>query len=181
CRAVTVDVTVKSPLGAAEELWLEESGERLISGPSVRPLQRLIEFLFTTPAENRRDPLNAINFALPLAKTLAFGTLINAGEDDDATPHPRYVDMIGQLGGRDGAALTGALREADRNGTLAEYVVALQGCGHRVQPRFVADHDWPLGEIWSAFSDFAEPVPALTEPPRDRPNRWLAKFISGPY
>ena len=78
------------------------------------------------------------------------------------------------------ATLTGALREADRQGSLAEYLVALHGCGHRVHPRF-ADHDWPLAEIWSAFSDFAEPVPALTDPPRDRPNRWLAKFISGPY
>ncbi len=179
-RAVAVDVTVKSPLGAAEELWLEESAERLISGPVVRPLQRLIEFLFKTPAENRRDPLNAINAALPLAKTLAYGTLIDAGEAEDAAPHPRYVEMIGELGDRDGATLTGALREADRNGSLAEYLVALQGCGHRVHPRF-ADHDWPLGEIWSAFSDFAEPVPALADPPRDRPNRWLAKFISGPY
>ncbi len=179
-RAVAVDVTVKSPLGAAEELWLEESAERLISGPVVRPLQRLIEFLFKTPAETRKDPINAINAALPLAKTLAYGTLIDAGEAEDAAPHPRYVEMIGALGDRDGAALTGALREADRKGSLAEYLVALYGCGHRVHPRF-ADHDWPLAEIWSAFSDFAEPVPALTDPPRDRPNRWLAKFISGPY
>jgi hypothetical protein len=179
-RAIAVDITVKSPLGAAEELWLEESGERLISGPVVRSLHRLIEFLFKTPAENRRDPLSAINAALPLAKTLSFGTLIDAREADDAAPHPHYADMIGELGGGDGAALTGVLREADRNGSLAEYLVALHGCGHRVHPRF-ADHDWPLGEIWSAFSDFAEPVPALTDPPRDRPNRWLAKFISGPY
>ena len=179
-RPVAVDVTIKSPVGGAEELWLEESADRLISGPSARLLHRLLEFLFKTPAENRRDPLNAINSALPLAKILAFGTLIDAGESDDAAPHPRYADMISELGDRDGAALTGALREADRNGNLAEYLVALQGCGHRVHPRF-ADHEWPLDEIWSAFSDFAEPVPALTDPPRDRPNRWLAKFISGPY
>jgi KAP-like P-loop domain-containing protein len=179
-RAVAVDVTVKSPRGAAEELWLEECAERLISGPAVRPLQRLMEFLFKTPAESRRDPLNAITAALPLAKTLAFGTLIDAGEADDTAPHPRFADMIGELGDRDSAALTGALREADRNGSLAEYLVALHGCGHRVHPRF-GDHDWPLDQIWSGFSDFAEPVPALTDPPRDRPNRRLAKFISGPY
>src|SRR6202040_3783080 len=179
-RAVAVEITVKSPLGAAEELWLEESAARLISGPVVRPLQRLMEFLFKTPAENRRDPLNAITAALPLAKTLSFGTLIAAGEADDAAPHPRYAEMIAELGEGDGGALTGALRKADRLGSLAEYLVALHGCGHRVRPRF-ADQDWPLGAIWSAFSDFAEPVPALADPPRDRPNRWLAKFISGPY
>jgi hypothetical protein len=40
---------------------------------------------------------------------------------------------------------------------------------------------WPLDDIWTAFSDFAEPVPALTDPPREVPNRMLAKFISGPY
>ncbi len=108
------------------------------------------------------------------------GTLIDAGEDDDTAPHPRYADMIRVLRDREGAALTSALREADWKGSLAEYLVALLGCGHRVHPRF-GDHDWPLNDIWSAFSDFAEPVPALTDPPRDRPNRWLAKFISGPY
>ena len=179
-RAVAVEVTVKSPLGAAEELWLEESAARLISGPVVRPLQRLLEFLFKTPAESRRDPLNAIHAALPLAKTLAFGTLIDAGEADDAAPHPRYMDVIHAIAERDGAALTGALQEADRNGNLAEYLAALQDCARRAHPR-LGDDDWPLDSIWSAFSDFAEPVPALADPPRDRPNRWLAKFISGPY
>ena len=179
-RAVTIDVTVRSPLGAAEELWLEESAERLISGPVVRPLQRLMEFLFKTPAENRRDPLNAINAALPLAKSQAFGALINAGDVDDTAPHPRYLDVIHAIAERDGAALTGALQEADRDGKLAEYLVALQGCARRAHPRLGED-DWPLDAIWSALSDFAEPVPALTDPPRDRPNRWLAKFISGPF
>jgi hypothetical protein len=179
-RPVAVDATVRSPLGAAEELWLEETAEQMISGSAVRPLHRLMEFLFKTPAESRRDPLNAINAALPLAKILAGGTLIDAGDADDAAPHPRYADLIRELGERDGAALTAALRGADRNGNLAEWLVALQGCGHRVHPRFT-DQDWPLDEIWSAFSDFAEPVPALTDPPRDRPNRWLAKLISGPY
>ena len=51
-------------------------------GPAVRPLQRLMEFLFKTPADRRRDPLNAINAALPLAKILAGGTLIDAGDAD---------------------------------------------------------------------------------------------------
>ena len=179
-RPVAVDVTVKSPLGTTEELWLEESAERLISGPAVRPLHRLMEFLFKTPAESRRDLLNAINTALPLAKILAGGTLIDAGDADDAAPHPHYADLIRELGDRDGAALTAALREADQNGNLAEFLVSLQGCRHRAHPRF-ADHDWPLDDIWSAFSDFAERVPALAESPRDRPNRLLAKFISGPY
>ena len=72
------------------------------------------------------------------------------------------------------------MREADQNGNLVEFLIALQGCGNRVHPRF-AGLDWPLDDIWSAFSDFAEAVPDLTDPPRDRPNRWLAKFISGPY
>jgi hypothetical protein len=179
-RPVAVDVTVRSPHGAAEELWLEESVERLISGPAVRPLHRLMEFLFKTPAESRRDPLNAINTALPLAKILAGGTLIDTGDAGDATPHPHYADVISELGDRDGAALTAALREADQNGNLAEFLVALQGGGHRVHPQF-ADRDWPLDDIWTAFSDFAEPVPALTDAPRDRPNRCLAKFIGGPY
>src|SRR5439155_20604615 len=54
-RPVAIDVTVRSPAGAAEELWLEQSGERLVSGSAVRPLQRLIEFLFKTPGESRKD------------------------------------------------------------------------------------------------------------------------------
>ena len=45
----------------------------------------------------------------------------------------------------------------------------------------LTENVWPLDDIWSAFSDFAEPVPALTDPPREGPNRMLAKFISGPY
>jgi hypothetical protein len=59
-------------------------------------------------------------------------------------------------------------------------LVAIHGCGHRVHPR-LSRNIWPLDDIWSAFSGFAEPVPALTDPPRERPNRMLAKFISGPY
>ena len=124
--------------------------------------------------------MNSISAALPLAKTLALGTLVKAGEYGDSAPHPRYVEVICELGDQDAAKLTRALQEADRNGNLAEYLVALHGCGHRVHPRLTEDI-WPLDDIWSAFSDFAERVPALTEPPRDRPNRWLAKFISGPY
>lgn len=50
----------------------------------------------------------------------------------------------------------------------------------RVHPR-LTENIRPLDDIWSAFSDFAEPVPALTDPPREGPNRMLAKFISGPY
>ena len=152
----------------------------MVSGPAARPLQRLFEFLFKTPGVNRKDPLNAISAALPLAKTLAFGTLVNTGEAGETAPHPRYVDVIRDIGDGDAAALTGALQQADRRGNLAEYLVAMHGCGHRVHPRLTEDI-WPLDDIWSAFSDFAEPVPALTAPPRDRPNRLLAKFISGPY
>ncbi len=179
-RPTAVDVVVRSEPGAPEELWLEEGGERLVSGPAARPLQRLLEFLFKTPGEDHTDPLNAISAAVPLAKTLAFGTLINSGEAGETAPHPRYVDVIREIGDRDAAALTRALQEADRNGNLAEYLVAMHGCGHRVHPRLTEDI-WPLDDIWSAFSDFVEPVPDLTNPPRDRPNRLLAKFISGPY
>jgi hypothetical protein len=106
--------------------------------------------------------------------------LIHIGEAGETAPHPRYVDVIREIGDGDAAALTGALQEADRRGNLAEYLVAMHGCGHRVHPRLTEDI-WPLDDIWSAFSDFAEPIPALTDPPRDRPNRLLAKFISGPY
>jgi KAP family P-loop domain len=179
-RPTAVDVAVRSEPGALEELWLEEGGERLVSGPAARPLQRLLEFLFKSPWEGRRDRLNTIGATLPLAKTLAFGTLINAGEGGDAAPHPRFPDVISELGDCDAAAMTRALREAERNGNLAEYLVALHGCGHRVHPRLTEDV-WPLDDIWTAFSDFAEPVPALTDPPREVPNRMLAKFISGPY
>jgi KAP family P-loop domain len=177
---VTVDVAVRSEPGAPEELWLEQGGDRLVSGAAARPLQRLLEFLFKSPWDNRGDPLNSISAAVPLSKTLAFGTLVDANATGDTAPHPSHVDIIGKIGDRDAAAWTGALQEADRNGNLAEYLVALHGCGHRVRPR-LTENEWPLDDIWSAFSDFAEPVPALTDPPRDRPNRLLAKFISGPY
>ena len=179
-RPIAVDVAMRSDPGALEELWLAEGGERLVSGPAARPLQRLLEFLFKSPWDNRRDQLTAISATVPLAKTLAFGTLINAGDSSDAAPHPRFPDVIRELGDRDAAAITRALREAERNGSLAEYLVAMHGCGHRVHPQ-LTENIWPLDDIWSAFSDFAEPVPALTDPPRDRPNRLLAKFISGPY
>jgi len=56
----------------------------------------------------------------------------------------------------------------------------MDGCGRSVHARLTEDI-WPLDYIWSAFSDFAEPVPPRTAPSRDRPNRLLAKFISGPY
>src|SRR6266568_5185803 len=98
----------------------------------------------------------------------------------DTAPHPRYTDVIRAIANGDGMALTGALQEAERNGSLAEYLAALQGCAQRAHPS-LTEEDWPLDNIWSAFSDFAEAVPALTVPPRDQPNRWLAKFISGPY
>jgi len=179
-RPAAVDVDVRSEPGAPEELWLEEGGERLASGPAVRPLQRLLEFLFKTPGDRHLDSLTAIRAPVPLAKTLAFGTLVNAGDAGDAAPHPHYADVIGEIGDQDAAALTQALREADRRGNLAEYLVALHGCGHHVHPK-LTENVWPLDDIWSAFSDFAEPVPALTDPPRDAPNRMLAKFISGPY
>jgi hypothetical protein len=39
----------------------------------------------------------------------------------------------------------------------------------------------PVGQIWPAFSAFAEFVPALTDPPREKPNRLLAKFLLGRY
>jgi KAP family P-loop domain len=179
-RPAAIDVTLKSEPGAPEELWLEEGGEQLASGPTARPLQRLVEFLFKGPGEHRIDSLITIRAPVPLAKTLAFGTLVNVGDTDDAAPHPRYTDVIREIGDQDAAALTRALQEADRNGNLAEYLVALHGCGHRVHPR-LTENIWPLDDIWSAFSDFAEPVPALTDPPREIPNRMLAKFISGPY
>lgn len=179
-RPAAVDVAMRSEPGAPEELWLEEGGEPLASGPAARPLQRLVEFLFKSPGEQRIDSLIAIRAPVPLAKTLAFGTLVNAGDGRDAAPHPRYTDVIREIGDQDAAALTRALREADRSGNLAEYLVALHGCGHRVHPR-LTENIWPLDDIWSAFSDFAEPVPALTDPPREAPNRMLAKFISGPY
>ena len=179
-RPIAVDVALRSDPGAPEELWLEEGGERLASGPGARPLQRLVEFLFKTPGEHRKDPLNAISAAVPLAKTLALGTLINVREAGETAPHPRYVEVIREIGDGDAATLTGALREADRRGNLAEYLVAMHGCGHRVHPRLTEDI-WPLDDIWSAFSDFAEPVPALADRARERSNRLLAKFISGPY
>ncbi len=50
----------------------------------------------------------------------------------------------------------------------------MQGCGSRAYLASVA-------EIWPAFSAFAEAVPALTDPPRERPNRLLAKFLFGQY
>jgi energy-coupling factor transporter ATP-binding protein EcfA2 len=179
-RPAAVDVVVKSEPGAPEELWLEEGGERLASGAAVRALQRLLEFLFKTPGEARNDPLNAFSFPVPLAKTLAYGNLLSPGESGDAAPHPHYTDLIRELGDQDSATLTRALQEADRSGNLAEYLVALHGCGHHVHPR-LTENIWPLDGIWAAFSDFAEPVPALTDPPREVPNRMLAKFISGPY
>jgi len=179
-RPAAVDVVLRSEPGAPEELWLEEAGEQLASGPAARPLQRLVEFLFKSPGEHRIDSLIAIRAPVPLAKTLAFGTLVNSGDAGDAAPHPRYADVIREIGDQDAAALTRALQEADRSGNLAEYLVALHGCGHRVHPR-LTENIWPLDDIWSAFSDFAEPVPALTDPPREGPNRMLAKFISGPY
>jgi hypothetical protein len=88
--------------------------------------------------------------------------------------------VIRELGEQDATVLTRALQAADANGNLAEFLVALLGCGHRVHPRLTEDV-WPLDGIWSAFSDFAERVPALTEPSREPANRMLAKFISGPY
>jgi len=179
-RPAAVDVDVRSEPGAPEELWLEEGGEQLVSGPAVRPLQRLMEFLFQSPGEHRIDSLIALRAPVPLAKTLAFGTLVNAGDAGDVAPHPRYADVIREIGDQDAAALTRALQEADRRGNLAEYLVALHGCGHHVHPR-LTENIWPLDDIWSAFSDFAEPVPALTDQPREAPNRMLAKFISGPY
>jgi hypothetical protein len=179
-RPAAIDLALKSEPGAPEELWLEEGGELLASGPAARPLQRLVEFLFKGLEEHRTDSLIAIRAPVPLAKTLAFGTLVNVGDAGDAAPHPRYTDVIREIGDQDAAALTRALQEADRNGNLAEYLVALHGCGHRVHPR-LTENIWPLDDIWSAFSDFAEPVPALTDPPREIPNRMLAKFISGPY
>jgi hypothetical protein len=179
-RPATVDVALRSEPGAPEELWLEPAGERLVSGAAARPLQRLMEFLFKSPGEHHTDSMIAIRAPVPLAKTLAFGTLVNAGDAGDAAPHPRYTAVIREIGDQDAAALTGALQQADRSGNLAEYLAALHGCGHRVHPR-LTENVWPLDDIWSAFSDFAEPVPALTDPPRDGPNRMLAKFISGPY
>jgi energy-coupling factor transporter ATP-binding protein EcfA2 len=179
-RPASVDVTVRSEPGTREELWLEEGGEQLASGAAARPLQRLIEFLFQSPGEHHADSLIAMRSPVPLAKTLAFGTLVNVGDAGDTAPHPRYTEVIREIGDQDAAAITRALQEADRNGNLAEYLVALHGCGHRVHPK-LTENIWPLDDIWSAFSDFAEPVPALTDPPRDGPNRMLAKFISGPY
>jgi hypothetical protein len=179
-RPAAVDIAVKTGPAASEELWLEQGGERLAEGPSVRPLQRLLEFLFKTPWENRKDPEISISAAVPLAKALALGNLVKADEAGDSAPHPRYVEVIRELGEQDAAALTGALQTADSNGNLAEFLVALLGCGHRVYPR-LTEGEWPLDGIWSAFSDFAERIPALTEPPREQANRRLAKFISGPY
>jgi hypothetical protein len=179
-RPAALDVALRAEPGAPEELLLEQGGDRLVIGAAARPLQRLMEFLFKSSGEHRRDWLNALRAPLPLAKTLAFGTLVNAGDDGDAAPHPRYTAVIREIGEQDAAALTRALRQADSSGSLAEYLVALQGCGHRAHPRLTEDV-WPLDDIWSAFSDFAESVPALTDPPRDAPNRMLAKFISGPY
>lgn len=179
-RPAAVDLSLRAEPGAAEELWLEQGPERLAEGSSARPLLRLLEFLFKTPWENRQDPLNSISAPLPLAKSLALGNLINSDESGDSAPHPRYVEVIGELGEQDAAVLTRALQAADANGNLAEYLVALLGCGHRVHPRLTEDV-WPLDGIWSAFSDFAEQVPTLTEPSREPANRMLAKFISGPY
>jgi len=179
-RPAAVDLAVKTAPGGAEELWLDQGGERLADGPSVRPLQRLLEFLFKTPWENRKDPLISINAGVPLAKALGLGNLIRANEAGDSAPHPRYVDLIRELGEQDAGALTQALQAADNNDNLAEFLVALLGCGHRVHPR-LTEGEWPLDGIWSAFSDFAERVPTLTEPSREQANRWLAKFISGPY
>jgi KAP family P-loop domain len=179
-RPAAVELAVKSGAGAVEELWLEPGGERLAEGPSVRPLQRLLEFLFKTPWESRKDPLISISAAVPLAKALTFGNLIRADEAGDSAPHPRFVDLIRELGQQDAAALTRALQAADENGNLAEFLIALLGCGHRVHPR-LTEGVWPLDGIWSAFSDFAERVPALSEPAREQPNRQLAKFITGPY
>jgi hypothetical protein len=139
-----------------------------------------MEFLFKSPGDQHTDSTIAIRAPVPLAKTLAFGTLVYAGDTGDTAPHPHYSDVIREIGDQDAAVLTRALQQADRSGNLAEYLVALQGCGHRVHPRLTEDV-WPLDDIWSAFSDFAEPVPALADPPRDGPNRMLAKFISGPY
>jgi KAP family P-loop domain len=179
-RPAAVELAVRTGAGAAEELWLEQGGERLAEGPSARPLQRLLEFLFKTPWESRKDPLISISAAVPLAKALAFGNLIRADEAGDSAPHPRYVDVIRELGEQDATALTRALQVADSNGNLVEFLVALLGCGHRAYPR-LAEGVWPLDGIWSAFSDFAERVPALTEPAREPANRQLAKFITGPY
>jgi energy-coupling factor transporter ATP-binding protein EcfA2 len=178
-RPAGVDPAVKVESGT-EELWLEQGPEKLAEGQSVRPLQRLLEFLFKTPWENRKDPLNSISAPVPLAKALSLGNLINSDESGDAAPHPRYVDVIRELGDQDAAVLTRALEIADANDKLAEFLVALLGCGHRVHPR-LTEGVWPLDGIWSAFSDFAERVPALTEAPRELSNRMLAKFICGPY
>jgi len=179
-RPAVVDVALRSEPGAPEELSLEQGGDRLVSGPVARPLQRLMEFLFKSLGEHHTDSMIAIRAPVPLAKTLAFGTLVNVGDAGDTAPHPRYTDVIREIGDQDAAVLTRALQQADRSGNLAEYLVALHGCGHRAHPR-LTENVWPLDDIWSAFSDFAEPVPALTDPPRDGPNRMLAKFISGPY
>jgi energy-coupling factor transporter ATP-binding protein EcfA2 len=179
-RPAAVDLAVRVESGSAEELWLEQGPEKLAEGPSARPLHRLLEFLFKTPWENRKDPLNSITAPLPLAKSLSLGNLINSDESGNAAPHPRYVDVIRKLGDQDAAVLTRELEIADANGKLAEFLVALLGCGHRVHPR-LTEGIWPLDGIWSAFSDFAERVPALTEPPRELSSRMLAKFICGPY
>ena len=178
-RPAAVDPAVKIESGT-EELWLEQGPEKLAEGPSVRPLHRILEFLFKTPWENRKDPLNSISAPVPLAKSLFLGNLINSNESGNAAPHPRYVDVIRELGDQDAAVLTRELEMADANGKLAEFLVALLGCGHRVHPR-LTEGVWPLDGIWSAFSDFAERVPALTEPSRELSNRMVAKFICGPF
>jgi predicted KAP-like P-loop ATPase len=71
-RPAAVDVALRSEPGALDELWLEQGGDRLVSGPLARPLQRLIEFLFTSPGEHSKDSLIALRAPVPLAKTLAF-------------------------------------------------------------------------------------------------------------
>jgi hypothetical protein len=147
-RPAAVDVVLKSELGAPEELWLEEGGDQLALGPSARPLQRLLEFLFKSSGEQREDLLIALRAPLPFAKTLAFGTLVSVGDMRDAAPHPRYDDVMRQIGDQNAAAITRALQEADRSGNLVEYLVALQGCGHRAHPK-LTENIWPLDDIWS--------------------------------
>jgi hypothetical protein len=154
-----------------EEIWLESQPEELLcSGPDAPSLKSLVECLFALP---EGAPDTWIGFRLPLTKVLTFGTLIREGQGGTAV-HPRYVHVIQEIGKKDSVALAEALRRAEANGNLAEYLIAIQGCGFRAHPNSIT-------QIWPAFSDFAEFVPALTGSLRERPNRLLAKFLLGPY
>lgn len=151
----------------------EDTLDVLAEGRGVNGLYNLLSFLFSVHPEFD-VPLDRVISILALAKTLTFGILVDSSRTGTAQPHPRYVDVIRSLSKKDGQAWAQALEEADSRGNLAEYCIAICGCGRHAYPASPED-------ILISLSRFIDRVPLLTEPSREPAGRIIAKFLSGPY